>query len=183
MRIITGKLKGRKIPVPDTGLLRPTSDRAKEGIFSMIDARIYLDNTRILDLFTGSGSLGLEAISRGASHCTFVDNEAQHMNQIGKLAREFGVASQVRTVTSDVIEFLNQNQEAYDLIFADPPYNYPGFDELVGEILSGNHLDREGWFILEHDKYSDYTSRPGAVLSKSYGRTVVTIFVLPGTEF
>ncbi|HLR91175.1 MAG TPA: 16S rRNA (guanine(966)-N(2))-methyltransferase RsmD [Balneolaceae bacterium] len=183
MRIITGKLKGRKIPVPDSGLLRPTSDRAKEGIFSMIDARIYLDNYRILDLFSGSGSLGFEAISRGASHCTFVDNEALHMNQISKLARKFGVASQVRAVTSDVTEFLQQNRESYDLIFADPPYNYPGFDELVEEIISGGHLEKEGWFILEHDKYSDYSSRPEAVLNKSYGRTVVTIFVLPGTEF
>src|SRR5690625_5855245 len=96
MRIITGKLKGRKIPVPDSGLLRPTSDRAKEGIFSMIDARIYLDNYRILDLFSGSGSLGFEAISRGASHCTFVVNEALHINQISKLDREFGVDFMVR---------------------------------------------------------------------------------------
>src|SRR5690625_6743724 len=90
----------------------------------MIDARIYLDNYRILDLFSGSGSLGFEAISRGASHCTFVDNEALHMNQISKLAREFGVASQVRAVTSDVTEFLLQNRVYYDLFFASLTFIY-----------------------------------------------------------
>ncbi|WP_372903082.1 RsmD family RNA methyltransferase, partial [Rhodohalobacter sp.] len=68
MRVITGKLKGRKIPVPNTDLLRPTSDRTKEGIFSVIAARTYLDNTRVLDLFAGSGNLGFEAISRGAEN-------------------------------------------------------------------------------------------------------------------
>src|SRR5690625_7264951 len=182
MRIITGKLKGRKIPVPDSGLLRPTSDRAKEGIFSMIDARIYLDNYRIMDLFSGSGSLGFEAISRGASHCTFVDNEALHMNQISKLAREFGVASQVRAVTSDVTEFLQQNRESYDLIFADPPYNYLGFDELVEEIISGGHLEKEGRFILEHDKYSDYSSRPEGVHNKTNGRPILDIIFIEVME-
>src|SRR5690625_2152010 len=148
MKIITGKLEGRKIPAPDSGLLRPTSDRAKEGVFSMIDARIYLDNYRILDLFSGSGSTGCEAISRGASHCTSEESGALQCHQISKLARKFGVASQVRSVTSDVTEFLQQNRESYDLIFADPPYNYPGFDELVEEVMSGGHLEKEGWFIL-----------------------------------
>src|SRR5690625_8031576 len=105
------------------------------------------------------------------------------MNHISKLARKFGVAFQVSAVTSDVTLFLQQNRESYALIFADPPYNYPGFDELVEEVMSEGHLEKEGWIILEHEKYSDYSSRPEAVLNKSYGRTVVTIFVLPGTEF
>src|SRR5690625_2570273 len=112
MRIITGKLKGRKIPVPDSGLLRPTSDRAKEGIFSMIYPAIYLDNYLILHLFSGSVSLGFAAISRGASHCTIVDNDALHIYQISKLAREFGVASQALAVISDVNEFLHQTRES-----------------------------------------------------------------------
>ena len=183
MRIITGKLKGRKIPVPDTGLLRPTSDRAKEGIFSVIDARIYLENIRILDLFAGSGSLGFEAISRGASHCTFVDNERKHTEHIKKLARDFGVESQIRTETSEVVDFLQNNSQSYDLIFADPPYDYPGLEDLTDLVFSGNLLNIDGWFILEHDKYSDFSSHPAVVFSKAYGRTIATIFVLPGTEF
>lgn len=183
MRIITGKLKGRKIPVPDTGLLRPTSDRAKEGLFSVIDARIYLENTRILDLFAGSGSLGFEAISRGAAHCTFIDNEKRHTDHINKLAREFEVEPQVRTETSEVHAFLQNHPQMYDLIFADPPYNYPGLEDFPELIFSGNLLNKEGWFILEHDKYSDFSSHPSAVFSKTYGRTITTIFVLPGTDF
>src|SRR5690625_7727738 len=112
------------------------------------------------------GSLGLEAIACGANHCTFVNNEALHINHISKLAREFGLASQVRSVTSDVTEFLQQNRESYDLIFADPPYNYPGFDELVEEVMSGGHLEKEGWFILEHEKNADYSCRAVAGLNK-----------------
>lgn len=183
MRIITGKLKGRKIPVPDTGLLRPTSDRAKEGIFSAIDARIYFENRRILDLFAGSGSLGFEALSRGASHCTFVDNESRHVDHIKKLAKDFEVNDLIRTVTAEVDDFLETNSQGFDLIFADPPYDYPGLEELADKILSGNHLNKEGWFILEHDKYSDFSSHPAVVFSKPYGRTIATIFVLPEAGF
>src|SRR5690625_5403132 len=101
------------------------------------------------------------------------------MNQISKLARKFGVASQVRAVTSDVTEFLQQNRESYDLIFADPPYNYPGFDELVEEIISGGHLEKEGWFILEHDKYSDYSSdRKSTRLNSSHVAISYAVFCL-----
>src|SRR5690625_7469288 len=91
MRIITGKLKGRKIPVPETGELRPTSDRAKEALFSVIDGRRYFDGTHVLALFAGSGNLGFEAISRGSDQVLFVDSKNEHLRQMAKLSRTFGV--------------------------------------------------------------------------------------------
>jgi len=105
MRIITGKLKGRTIPVPKTGHLRPTSDRTKEGLFSVIEARTYLENTRVLDLFAGSGNLGFEAISRGAASCLFVDSELQHIRQIEKTAEIFKVKDQIQTISMPVETF------------------------------------------------------------------------------
>ena len=178
MRIITGKFKGRNIPVPKTGLLRPTSDRAKEALFSVIDARTYFDGTRVLDLFAGSGSLGLEAISRGAESSVFVDIEPDHIRHIEKIARQFGIEDQIRTYTMDVEMFLETNPGGFDFIFADPPYDYYDFPGLVETVLSGDWLNPGGCFILEHDKTNDFEPHHHCVFSKAYGRTVIAIFKL-----
>jgi len=176
MRIITGKLKGRNIPIPKTDQLRPTSDRTKEGMFSVIAARRYFDDTEILDLFAGSGNLGFEAISRGSRHVTFVDNISQHIDHINKLAETFDVSDQVTTVVSDIESFLGNRSKKYDLIFADPPYDYFHMEQMVEIILSNNWLNSDGWFILEHDKRHDFRDHKNCVFSKPYGRTVVAIF-------
>jgi 16S rRNA (guanine966-N2)-methyltransferase len=177
MRIITGKLKGRTIPVPKSGLLRPTSDRTKEGIFNIIDARTYLDDCRILDLFAGSGNLGFEAISRGAASCLFVDREPQHTRHIEKLAEQFGVKDHVQTLALDIETFLESAAHgSFDFIFADPPYDFFMMTELPEIILSKGHLKEEGWFILEHDKRHDFSDHEKCVFSKPYGRTIVSIF-------
>lgn len=178
MRIITGKFKGRTIPVPKTGLLRPTSDRAKEALFSVIDARTYFDQTRVLDLFAGSGSLGLEAISRGAESCVFVDVEPDHIKHIDKMGRQLKIEDQIRTLTMEVETFLETNPVGFDFIFADPPYDYFDFPGLVETILSGEWLNEDGWFILEHDKTNDFEPHKHCVFSKAYGRTVIAIFKL-----
>jgi 16S rRNA (guanine(966)-N(2))-methyltransferase RsmD len=177
MRIITGKLKGRTIPVPKSGLLRPTSDRAKEGIFSVISARTYFDNTRVLDLFAGSGNLGFEAISRGAGSCLFVDREVRHTRHIEQLARQFEVEDRVQTLTQDIESFLqNTTHASFDFIFADPPYDYHQMPEMIKIILDQGLLADDGWFILEHDKRHDFSEHPNCVYCKSYGRTIASIF-------
>ncbi len=180
MRIITGKLKGRQIPIPKTDLLRPTSDRTKEGLFSVIDARTYFDQTRILDLFAGSGNLGFEAISRGAASCLFVDNIAEHLKQIEKTAAKFGIKEQISTLSMDVELFLEKDFGQFDFIFADPPYEYYKMAEMIDMIMNDNMdhnwLNENGWFILEHDKRHNFTDHPYNVFSKPYGRTIVSIF-------
>lgn len=177
MRIITGKLKGRTIPVPKSGLLRPTSDRAKEGIFSVIAARTYFDNTRVLDLFAGSGNLGFEAISRGSESCLFVDREHQHTRHIEKLAKQFQIESQVQTITMDVETFLERSSHSsYDFIFADPPYDYHQMEEMTEIILTRDWLSDAGWFILEHDKRHDFSGHTACLSCKAYGRTTASIF-------
>lgn len=183
MRIITGKLKGRTVPVPKTGRLRPTSDRTKEGLFSVIDARTYLDNCRVLDLFAGSGNLGFEAISRGAANCLFVDSDVQHTRHIEKTAELFKVKEQVQTVAMPVESFLEKNFGLFDFIFADPPYDLFNMEELIEIVMNGKWLEKDGWFILEHDKRHDFSQHKKCVFSKPYGRTIVAIFKEDTADF
>ncbi len=177
MRIITGSLKGRRIHIPNTLDVRPTSDRTKEGLFSAIESRIYIQETRVLDLFAGSGNLGFEAISRGASNVLFVDNDRRNIRLIEKTADQFRVASQIRTVTSAVEDFLQGPAMPYDLIFSDPPYDYPLMQEMVDVILAKGWLQENGLFILEHDKRHDFSGHDRCMFSKAYGRTTVSIFM------
>jgi 16S rRNA (guanine966-N2)-methyltransferase len=176
MRIITGKLKGRKIPMPDTGELRPTADRTKEGIFSVISARWFFEGCRVLDLFAGSGNLGFEAISRGVDHVTFVDSNPAHLKHIDKLTRQFKVESQVTTILKTVEEFLQRPPLPFDLIFSDPPYEYPYIADMLDTILNNGWLNPDGWFILEHDKRHNFSDHPHCFYTKPYGRTTVSIF-------
>jgi 16S rRNA (guanine(966)-N(2))-methyltransferase RsmD len=176
MRIITGKLKGRQFTIPKGLDVRPTTDRTKESIFNLIESRVFMEGTIILDLFAGSGNLGFEAISRGTKHVTSVERDAQNVKQIEKTAKEFGIENQMRIVCSDVQKFLNGMATPHHFIFCDPPYDYPFMDDLVDQILSQNWLTEEGWLILEHDKYKDFKDHPNCTFSKAYGRTIVSIF-------
>lgn len=176
MRIITGTLKGRIIPIPETDELRPTSDRTKEGLFAVIAARRFFEGTVALDLFAGSGNLGIEAISRGTDQVLFVDRNPDHIRHIEKLARQFGILEQIQTVTRPVEEFLENRTATYDLIFCDPPYDYFFMEEMISLILEKGWLKEGGWFILEHDKRHDFSSHPNCIFCKPYGRTIVSIF-------
>jgi 16S rRNA (guanine966-N2)-methyltransferase len=177
MRIITGTLKGRKIDTPESGVIRPTSDRTKEGMFNVIAARRYFDDLRVLDLFAGSGNLGFEAISRGVKSVTFIDDNRPSVKGIDATAVRFGVATQVNAICMDISRFIQGPSQPYDLIFADPPYDYPEMHELIERVLSGGWLAEGGWFLLEHDKRHNFNAHPHVVFSKPYGRTIVTIFL------
>lgn len=176
MRIITGSLKGRRFILPKALKLRPTSDRTKEGMFGVIDSHIPLQNTQILDLFAGTGNLGFEALSRGAASVQFVEENRDAVKFIEKTAGNFNLSDRIFTQTDKVEHFLDRPHSVYDIIFADPPYDYPGMEELPERILEDNWLKPEGWFILEHDRRVDFRNHPNCYFSKSYGRTIVAIF-------
>lgn len=176
MRIITGKLKGRKISIPKTLDVRPTADRTKESMFNIIEVRKYLNGTKILDLFAGSGNLGFEAISRGADSVLFVDYSSQNIKLIEKNAQTFGIEKQVRSRVADIQQFLNGHPIQYDIIFCDPPYDYDWMLEMVEHVLQNPWLKEDGWFILEHDKRHKFAEHPHCHFSKAYGRTTVSIF-------
>lgn len=177
MRIITGKLKGRRLDVPKSGQIRPTSDFTKGGIFNILEARKGLENVRVLDLFAGTGNLGFEAISRGAASAVMVEADRFAAAAITKTADRFGVGAQVTVVNADVAAYLGRAPFAYDVVFADPPYDYPDMPGLADTLLGG-WLAPDGWFILEHDVRHNFTSDPRCVFAKPYGKTIVSIFKL-----
>ncbi len=176
MRIITGKLKGRRISVPPNTSIRPTSDRAKESIFSVIDARKHISGSRVLDLFAGSGNLGFEAISRGAEQVTYVESSRKAVDHVARTAEIFDVGGQMFGICTTVEQYLRSTPRPYDFIFADPPYDFGELKALPDIILNNGWLKEDGWLILEHDKKHDFSEHPDCVFSKPYGRTIATIF-------
>lgn len=176
MRIITGTLKGRKIHIPKTLNVRPTTDRTKEGIFSVIESRRFIRNTHILDLFAGSGNLGIEAISRGARQVLFVDEDRRNIDHIEELAERFKISSRASTLCAKVENFLDGPPSPYDIIFSDPPYEYPYMHEMIETIIEKEWLETEGWLILEHDKRHQFDEHEHCFFSRAYGRTIVSIF-------
>lgn len=178
LRIITGKFKGRKLKLPkgiDT--TRPTSDRTKEGMFNIIEARNTFKGAAVLDLFAGTGNLGLEALSRGAKNVVFVDSNRACIEAVKSNATSLGLKDEYKVIPSDVIRFLQGIDTPYDFVFCDPPYDLPEMVDMVELILQKNWLKEDGWFILEHDVRHDFSQHPHCVFSKPYGRTIVTIFL------
>ncbi|HEX7418301.1 MAG TPA: RsmD family RNA methyltransferase [Thermoanaerobaculia bacterium] len=129
LRITSGTLRGRRVPVP-AGDVRPTSERARQAYFNIVGDRI--ENARFLDLFTGSGIFAFEALSRGAASATAVDLDKWNFDGIAKQSATLGVP--VRTLAGDVITVLKRLKEPFDLVYADPPYDYSQYQDLVRAI-------------------------------------------------
>ncbi len=179
MRIIAGKAGRIAIKVP-TAVARPTTDFVRQAVFSIIGERVV--GVRVLDLFAGSGALGLEALSRGAASCTFVDDHRQAVKVIGenliKAKLDGGHA-----VKSEVAAFLKRDAATYELIFADPPYwKYHGDKDLVSELLKSgtvpSRLASDGWLIAE---ISSHQASPSAedftlVARREYGSSAILIY-------
>ena len=174
MRIITGLLKGRTIPIPQKADVRPTTDRVKEGLFSVIESRRFIQNRTVLDLFAGTGNLGFEALSRGAASAVFVDQDAFNIKNIDSTAHDFEVQEQVNTVTLSVEHFLAGPAVPYDLIFADPPYVYRDVEGIVTQVIENGWLQDDGWLVVEHNKHHNFTAHPHFLFQKKYGRTRVS---------
>lgn len=133
LRIIAGEFKGYKLKsgLDRTGF-RPTKDRVKESLFSILGD---ISGAIVLDLFAGSGNLGLEALSRGASHATLVENNFRQSHIINENASKLQVTDQVNIISQNVISFLKNCDENFDLVLADPPYQFKFMDEFVALLI------------------------------------------------
>lgn len=170
--------------MPSTLNVRPTAARTREGLFSILDARKFIRNTRVLDLFAGSGSLGIEAISRGAEKVLFVDSDRRNTQHIENVCTEFDITDQIRTAPTTVQKFLDGIPLPYDIVFCDPPYDFPTMHQMIATITTDGWLAEGGWLILEHDKRHNFTDHPHCAYYKEYGRTHVSIFLAKaGIEF
>ena len=175
MRIIAGRLRRRVLRAPRGTLTRPTSDRTRESIFNLIMNRLNLDGAAVLDLFAGTGALGLEAISRGAAAVTFVEKQTNVLKFARLNADDLDVAGQSWVLRADAVAYLERyHGPLFDVIFADPPYDLEALPDLPD--LAVPHLNPGGLFVLEHDARLAFDGHPHLDTSRPYGRTVVSVF-------
>lgn len=183
MRIIAGKAGRLAIKVP-SAVARPTTDFVRQAIFSIISERI--DGARVLDLFAGSGAIGLEALSRGAASCVFVDEHRQSIQVIGENLTKSRLEG-ARVVKSDVTSYLKKDTATYDLIFADPPYYKNATDkDHVGLLLKSGlipaRLAPGGWFVAEIATTQATPEAEGweLVTRREYGSSTILLYAVSG---
>ena len=176
MRVVGGEAGGRKLKAPPGDETRPTSDAVREAVFNAVASRMDLEDARVLDLFAGSGALGIEALSRGAGEVTFVDRSRTAAATIRSNLEMTGLAGG-RVVTTPVQGWLARLGPAdqWDLVLADPPYAYDGWTALL-QGLAG-HVDDDGMAVLESGSDLELPKGWRSVRSKRYGTTVVTLVV------
>ncbi len=150
LRIISGEFKGRRINVPDSKLIRPTTDRVRETLFNLLNNKIDFNGRKILDIYAGSGSLGLECLSRGASVVHFVEkNFVIYKNLQGNID-SLGVAGKCKIYKMEAVKFsLLLKDQDYDLILADPPFFKDDVYKVVENLLINKYLANEGFMIIE----------------------------------
>ncbi|MCB0478383.1 MAG: RsmD family RNA methyltransferase [Crocinitomicaceae bacterium] len=175
MRIISGKLKGKYIAFPKNFHSRPTTDRAREALFSIIDSQYEFDGLKVLDLFFGTGSISLEFISRGSSRVVSVDNNFHSIKHLNKFIDGEKVEN-IQTLKSDYKTFIQNNQEQFDIIFADPPFDMPEVEEIPDLIFSSDCLTEIGTLIVEHSDRIDFSSHPKFVDLRRYGGVNFSFF-------
>jgi len=175
MRIIAGEFRDRRLTVPRGEHIRPTTDRVREASFDLLMSRFEVRGISVLDLFAGTGALGLEALSRGAKHATFVESNPLARRCCRENVHSLGVVDVSSILQMDVSSFLDRAApDSFKLILADPPYRMDGLVELVSGIL--RILAPQGYFVLEHDRRIDFSAHASLVASRRYGRTVVSVF-------
>lgn len=176
MRIIGGALKGIRFQPPQDIPTRPTTDFAKEALFSVINNSFNFDNIKVLDLFGGTGSISYEFSSRGCEDITTVEIFPKCANFIKKTVAELKLKG-VKVLQMDVFDFIRNSSASYDVIFAGPPYPLPDIPAIPDLILEHKLIEGLGWFILEHNPHHNFEKHPHFFKSKKYGTTIFSIFV------
>ena len=177
MRIITGKYKGRHFDIPKTFKARPTTDFAKENIFNVLNAYIDFEDTTALDLFSGTGSISLELLSRGCKLVISVEADRDHHRFILDCSQKLSIPnSQFSIIRGDVFRFLKSCKQQFDFIFADPPYALKELPTIPGLIFEKGLLKPDGILVFEHGKDHDFSGDPHFVEHRSYGSVNFSIF-------
>ena len=175
MRVITGKYKGRHFDIPRNFKARPTTDFAKENLFNVLQGYIDFEGARALDLFSGTGSITLELLSRGCSHVVSVEKDPLHYRFITAFIEKIGDKAAI-PIKGDVFKFLSTLHEQFDFIFADPPYTLPNLSDLPELVLDRGLLSEDGIFVLEHGKANDFSNHPKLIDHRKYGSVNFSFF-------
>jgi 16S rRNA (guanine(966)-N(2))-methyltransferase RsmD len=180
LRIIAGSRKGRRIEHPGVSAVRPTKDRVREAVFSMIN--FELPSARVLDLFAGSGAYGLEALSRGAEKAFFVENDPACLETVRRNIHQLGLSTSAELVPGDAfsrIEGFGARKDTFDIIFADPPYRGNAARNTLIMINRYDILKHSGLLVLEHSGREPVPEGAGDISilkQKTYGKTTISIY-------
>ena len=184
MRVIAGSAKGRRLRAGKGQAVRPTADKVKGALFSILASRFDLQSARVLDLFAGSGALGIEALSRGASEVTFVDESAASIRVLRDNLRACRMEAAARVLSGPVARGLAQLARAqvhFDGVLLDPPYGHGLVDHTLAAIAAGGLVRAGGWAMVEHHADEAPAEAYGSLRltqTRRYGKTALTLFVV-----
>ena len=184
MRIVGGKYGRRRFDTPSNFRGRPTTDLAKEGLFNILAHRIDIEGIRVLDLFSGTGSVGFEFLSRGASAVLAVERNQHHVAFIRKVEETLQDPHH-QVIMKDVLRFIREHthdgdgryEGGYDVVFADPPYQMPELPLLPDMILRSQLLAPDGLLIMEHPREVSFEEHPRFEEVRSYGSVHYSFFI------
>ena len=172
MRIISGKHKGKIIVAPKNLPVRPTTNMAKEALFNILENRYFLDRKKVLDLFSGTGSIAFEFASRNCKDITAIDQNSHCCNFISKVADKLDYNITVKKI--ECLDFVQKTKNNFDIIFADPPYNFKHYQQMIGNIFDNNLVRKDGCLIIEHNNRTDFDGKN--VELRKYGSVHFSIF-------
>jgi 16S rRNA (guanine966-N2)-methyltransferase len=179
MRIVAGRFRGRAIAAPSDQSIRPTADRTRESVFNMLASRGRIEGARVIDLFAGTGALGLEAMSRGASFALFVEESAQGRGLLRTNIEAFGLQGSTKIFRRDATDLgVPGTMEPFDLAFADPPYGRGLGEKAAASLLAGGWLVTGGILVLEERVSGAPAALEGFALldQRRFGETMIGFF-------
>lgn len=175
MRIIRGKYKTRVIPIAKNFRARPTTDFAKENLFNVLENWYNFEGLKVLDLFSGTGSMGFEFASRGCSEVICVEKNLVHFKHISEVVKQLNMV-EITPIKSDVFLFLKHCHTKFDIIFADPPYDLPNIPEIPKLIIEQDLLAEKGTMIIEHPATVELNNMQYFSEKRVYGSVNFSIF-------
>lgn len=182
MRVITGTARGVRLKTPEGMHTRPTTDRVKEALFSILQFEI--EGRRVLDLFAGTGQLGIEALSRGAAHAVFVDARRDALSLVSENLSRSKLSDRSELMQADYLEYLSRCRRTFDLIFLDPPYSEAFLENSLRKISEIDILSDGGIITCERPANKAYPGDfPGLTAGKDYryGKTILSIYRKSGS--
>lgn len=186
MRIVGGKHKRRRFDVPKSFNARPTTDFAKENLFNVLQHHIDLEGTEALDLFSGTGSIAVELVSRGCQQVVAVEQRREHATFIRTIVKQLGEERVLKVLQADVFRYLASatklQQPRFDFIFADPPYKLKEIADLPRLILDAGLLKEDGLLVVEHPGTYDFSALPEFVAHREYGSVNFSFFAYPSSD-
>ena len=175
MRIISGTFKGRRFQLPANLKARPTTDFAKESLFNLLSNKTDLEGLDVLDLFAGTGSIGLEFVSRGARQVTCVEQYTPHVQFIRSVADKLNVHN-LLLIKGDAYRYIRASGRSFDIVFADAPYADPHLGDIPQMVFEAGILALGGWLIVEHSKDNDFSAHPAFREMRDYGSVHFSFF-------